>query len=573
MRKEQAKQTALIPMMVDDPKFSESGLADALIERHEFKEDYFLDGPVTRRIAVLDFDDKTGALLPGVPYVRPEGRIVRGSYKLTPDPKHPDPATRAFNQVSAFATVFSTIKMYEDLDVLGREIRWAFDAPQLLVVPRAGKDENAYYERDSHSLQFFFFPSRQNPKETVYTSLARDIVAHETGHAILDGIAPHLWFAITPQSRALHEAVGDLTALLVSTDSNKLCEAVLAKTNGSIKESTHFSAVAEQFGLDRGQGALRNLYDENLVLDDRIRSEEHDLCRVLTAALYSLLVKMHEDRKQREAAAQGGEDDLYIPTRALFLAAGQFRRMTLRALDYLPPGEISFADYGRAIIAPDQAAHPDEDRERDWLRDEFVRRRMVLSPSALVVDPPPEDGLKGIDLQGLMKSDWAAYDFANSERGRQLLGIPKGIQFHIEPRLLVEREYFHRDDDGAQYSETVGECLFKVWWYQEEDNRIGSIYSTRRQVAVGTTMAWDRDTGKLRVILSTGNRDPDETDQQRQDRDRMLMRLDDEGVLRPGPQRLGPDGRPLRFAAHIETTGQLMRVSGITRTLHYAREA
>jgi len=35
---------SLIPMMVDDPKFSESGLADALIERHEFKEDYFLTG-------------------------------------------------------------------------------------------------------------------------------------------------------------------------------------------------------------------------------------------------------------------------------------------------------------------------------------------------------------------------------------------------------------------------------------------------------------------------------------------------------------------------------------------------
>jgi len=27
---------------------------------------------VTRRIAVLDFDEKTGALLPGVPYKRPE---------------------------------------------------------------------------------------------------------------------------------------------------------------------------------------------------------------------------------------------------------------------------------------------------------------------------------------------------------------------------------------------------------------------------------------------------------------------------------------------------------------------
>ena len=130
--------------------------------------------------------------------------------------------------------------MYEDQGVLGREVRWAFDAPQLLIVPRAGLMENAYYERDSHSLQFFFFPSSQDEKEMVYTSLARDIVAHETGHAILDGIAPHLWFAITPQSRALHEAIGDLTALLVSIESNKLRESVLKKTNGSIQRFDPF---------------------------------------------------------------------------------------------------------------------------------------------------------------------------------------------------------------------------------------------------------------------------------------------------------------------------------------------
>jgi hypothetical protein len=570
MRKEEGKQTALIPMMVDDPKFSESGLADALIERHKFREDYFLDGPVTRRIAVLDFDEKTGALLPGVPYERPQGRAVQGRYKLLPDPDYPDATTRAFNQVSAFATVFTTVQMYENLDVLGREVRWAFDAPQLLVVPRAGQMENAYYERDSHSLQFFFFPSNQNEKETVYTSLARDIVAHETGHAILDGIAPHLWFAITPQSRALHEAIGDLTALLVSMDSDKLCRAVLKKTNGSIKESTHFSAVAEQFGMERGQGALRNLYDEELVLNDAIRGDEHDLCRVLTAALYSVLVKMHDDRKQQEIAATG-KDDFAVSGRALVIAAGQFRRMTLRALDYLPPGEISFADYGRAIIAPDQAAHPDDNQERDWLRDEFVRRLMVQDRSALDVPSPPVDGLKRVDRQGLMDSDWVAYDFANSKRGRDLLGIPKGVQFHIEPRLLVERKYFHRKDDGAQYSESVGECLFKVWWYQQEENRIGSGFPTRRQIAVGTTMAWDRDTGNLRAILSTGNRDRDELAKQQQDRDLMLARLADEGVLRPGPQRLGPDGRPLRFAANIEATGQVMRVSSIARTLHFVK--
>ena len=567
MMKERPKQTALIPMMVDDPKFSDSGREGTLIEGGKFKEEYFLAGPVTRRVAVLDFDENTGALLPGVPYMPPKPRAVLGHYKLEPDPKKPDATSRAFNQVSTFATVLKTIQMFEKPDVLGREIRWAFDAPQLLVVPRAGQDENAYYERDSHSIQFFFFPSYLDEKETVYTSLARDIVAHETGHAILDGIAPHLWFAITPQSRALHEAIADLTALLVSIDSHTLRTAVLEKTKGSIQESTHFSAMAEQFGMERGQGALRNLYDKDLVLDNRIRAEEHDLCRVLTAALYSVLMRMHQDRKQREIK-RTGMSEFSVSGRALALAVGQFRRMILRALDYLPPGEISFADYGRAIIAPDQAAHPRGNKERKWLRSEFVRRKMVSSSSALDVDPPPEDGLKGVDLRGLLESDWVAYDFANSKRGRELLGIPDGVQFHVEPRLMVEREYVHRRKRSTKTDPKVGECLFKVWWYQEERNDVGHGFPARRQVATGTTMAWDHDTGKLRVVLSTARPDPEELAEQQQDRDRMLERLADEGILRPGTQPLGPDGRPLRLAASIETTGEIMRVSNVARMLH-----
>ena len=234
MNKGDRKTKAEVPMMVDDARFAPQGRGSAT-EVVRIEEDFFLDGPVSRRVAVLDFDPKTGALERGVRYMSPKKGSVLGHYDL---PGPPDVYSPAFGQVSVFATVCKTIQMFEKDDVLGREIRWAFDAPQLLVVPRAGQMENAYYERDSHSLQFFFFPSNQDEKETVYTSLARDIVAHETGHAILDGIAPHLWFAITPQSRALHEAIGDLTALLVSIDSSTLRRAVLKKTNGSIKEST-----------------------------------------------------------------------------------------------------------------------------------------------------------------------------------------------------------------------------------------------------------------------------------------------------------------------------------------------
>jgi hypothetical protein len=215
------------------------------------REEFFLDGPVTKRVAVLDFDPETGALLPGVPFRPPPPGRVLGRYEIADES---DVYAPDFMRVSVFATVLKTMYMFEEEDTLGRPLVWAFDGPQSLVLPRAGKWPNAYYERDSRSLQFFYFPHSRNLEETVYTSLSRDIVAHETGHAILDGIAPHLYDAITPQSLALHEAIADLTAVLSAFRSNKLRKAVLGQTDGSIQDSTAFNSIAEEFGMARGPG-------------------------------------------------------------------------------------------------------------------------------------------------------------------------------------------------------------------------------------------------------------------------------------------------------------------------------
>jgi hypothetical protein len=137
------------PMMVDDGRFAPLGRSDSTENvRIEKEGEFFLDGPVTRQVAVLDFDEVTGRRLDGAVFIPPTGERVLGHYDV---PETPDFNSRTFNQVSVFATVMKTIQMYEEPDTLGHEVRWGFDGPQLLVVPRAGEWANAFYERASRS--------------------------------------------------------------------------------------------------------------------------------------------------------------------------------------------------------------------------------------------------------------------------------------------------------------------------------------------------------------------------------------------------------------------------------------
>lgn len=557
--------------MVQDAATAQAKGVDIVEGFDVTREPFFLDGPVTKRLAVLDFDTQSGDLEPGVSFRPPEKGKKLGRYEIADDADYRAPD---FIAVSAFGMVLRTMYMYEEPDNLGRDLVWAFSAPQLLLIPQAGEWANAFYERDSHSLQFFYFT---NEAGTLHTALSRDIVAHETAHAILDGIAPSLYHAITPQSLALHEAIADLTALIMAFRSSKLRETVLEQTNGSIRNPTAFASIAEEFGRAIGhEESLRNLVNEKS-LDPSSphavqRAEPHDLSQVLTGALYSVMVRMHEHLRDRPEA-EGQEPR--SPSKTLYIAAERFKRMVIRALDYLPSGEISFADYARALIAADQASHPADTKEREWICQEFVRRGIVPDAAALEVATNFEhEALRDTDVATLAESDWAAYAFANANR--DLLGIPPNISFRVWPRLDVTKRYYHR---GGQV--LVRECILKVSWDQEEPNPLGGGLPSRRVITVGSTIAIDWESRRVRALLVAGaNETTDgalprgiqeaERDQQAADRTAMLQRLLEREILRLDHAAVGPDGRPLRSVVEAQTLGDVMRVRGAAKMLHLA---
>lgn len=495
----------------------------------------FLDGPVSPRVAVLDFEPDVGTLAAPARYVPPKGRAKRGSYEVERPVVAGDPdVDHIAAAVSVFGAVHKTIKLFEEQDALGRSVEWGFDAPQLLVVPRAGDMANAFYERESHSLQFFRFTDPNEPHRWIYTCNSQDIVAHETTHALLDGIAPDLYSAISPESLAIHEAVADLGALLVSLRCRDLTAHVLASTGGSIDDSNAFSGLAEQFGraLDAERGYLRNLNNHTTV-HDVPDHEPHDLSAVLSGTFYTLLLKTYEDMRRQmvvqaldphlvsafeatyveqaaavdEADASAGyvRRDFGNDVKALFIAAERVKRTLVRGLDYLPPGDVNFADLARAVLASDEASHPDSTTQRQWLLDEFVARGIISTADELEVRTNfSHRALRGLNIDELLASDFAAYAFA--QRHSDWLGIPADTPFEVRPRLDVTKKYYHRESSGL-----VREILFKVQWSEIEPNRTKHGLPTKRRYRAGTTLAigLDRPRPYVRALITSRRRDCD----------------------------------------------------------------
>jgi len=522
----------------------------------------FFDGPVGARVAVLDFSPESGALGPGVASIPPPKEPQPFRYSATTAPGRDALQAPAFICESVFGTVHETIRMFEEPDILGRRVAWAFPGPQLLVVPRAGEWENAFYERDSRSLQFFYFPHRVTGQR-VYTALSEDIVAHETTHAILDGIDPDLYNALSTESLAIHEAVADLGALAVSLRSRVLQRRFLDTTGGDPSKWVAFAGLAAQFaeGTGRTTQFLRDLSND-LRMSDVDATEPHELSQVLSGALHALWRELFRGLKQRLRRKQPALDERSAAGKVVWLAREIYERMAFRALDCLPPGESTFADYARAILAADQSGVPEVEGPRAFLRKEFVRRGIVASEAALRVETDLDvPAVRRTDIEALVTSDYAAYAFAN--KNRRLLRIPKGIPFKVMPRLQTEKLYYHRAERKARVRET----LFKVSWTEEERQDVRGLPPVR-QVVVGTTLAIDRDTKRVRFRLTTGR-----DGARRERREAYLRKLARQRALALGTDAYDARGLPRRDVIRAEVVEGTLRLRNTAHMLHVAGEA
>ncbi len=464
-------------------------------------EENLQPGPIGEYVEVIDVDPASRRAYAPVDLNHP--------HLLPQDGLKPSEAVPQFHQQMCYAVVMRTIEYFEQ--ALGRVALWSphwFQdkdghwhheyVQRLRVYPHGLRAENAFYSPDRKALLLGYFKATETsaglglPHGMVFGALSHDVVAHETTHALLDGLHRRFTEPTNPDVLAFHEAFADMVALFQHFTLREALLDQIHKTGGDLSQENLLAKLAVQFGqaMNGNYGALRDAigtfdaasntwkpappertnYDPN--------KEPHALGSVLVSAMFAAFLAIYKARVAdlTRLATNGtgvlpkGDIPADLAGRMADEAgkvASQVLRMCIRALDYCPPIDITFGDYLRALITGDRDLVPDDPRNYRVAFVAAFRDRGIypsgvrnLSPDNLVWEPPalPLENLKGILSK--LKLTWsldgdrrAAYDTANRN----------AALFHdwlIDPKHVSDEEFaalgFDRTPGPRQIGQVTG---------------------------------------------------------------------------------------------------------------------
>jgi hypothetical protein len=210
----------------------------------------------------------------------------------------------------------------------------------------------------------------------VFTCRSLDIVAHETGHAVLDALKPQ-WLLSNnpPQTGGLHESFGDLTAIFLTLSQLDQCEAFIAQTKADLHAKTFLSDMAEEFGLALGRpNGLRNA-DNDFKLSE-VGTEVHAISQVFTGGIYDVLADIFAFERKANF-----EDEAVTLHRV-----GQYMcSLVLRAIGKAPASAATYADVVNQMLTI-TVADGKPASYRNFLRNRFTFREVIVAPTPLAAN-------------------------------------------------------------------------------------------------------------------------------------------------------------------------------------------
>jgi hypothetical protein len=469
-------------------------------------------GPVGEYLEVIDVDPGSDCFYESVHLDDP--------VLLAQDGLAPSEGTPQFHQQMVYAVASLTIHNFEA--ALGRRALWrpgpsadsnnpkddsAF-IQRLRVYPHALRERNAYYSPQKIALLFGYFkasddaPGDHMPDEMVFSCLSHDIVAHETTHALLDGMNRSYLSPTNPDVHSFHEAFADLVALFQHFTFPEILRHQITSTRGDIQSQENLlGQLASQFGRGIGlRGALRDAIGK--MEDGKWKphvpdpqeydstTEPHARGAILVAAVFDAFLSIYKRRTDDLLRLSTGGTGVLRPgaihpdlvnrlAQEAAKSAHHVLTMCVRAIDYCPPVDITFGEFLRAIITADVDLIPDDDLNYRVAFIQAFRKRgiyprdvRVLSVESLLWRGPNSDEVRpSVNLQHTLARlrsfadsnmytgsrerafhferafrrnihAWLRADFANSSQGQMdaaYLGIDPHELFEVRSARIAYR--------------------------------------------------------------------------------------------------------------------------------------
>jgi hypothetical protein len=486
---------------------------DPFVAKHDpskgFNEETFVewepglgDGPTSSRFAVVDYNADTGRLEPAAVWELESERFLGPNGNPL---ESADSTSSQFHQVSVWALLKCALDFFENATALGRTIPWAFEGNRLIVVPHAGYGENAYYDRASKSLQFYYFGT---DTDTVFTCLSSDIVHHEFGHAVLDGIRPLFNESSHPQTGAFHEFMGDLTAILLTLKNTTLRRHLAESADGKFAKATTLSSLAEEFGQAvEGRPYLRTATNDDTMATLEGVTSPHRLSGVLTGAMFDALIALGKNYEKENAVEDASKPKKRpkTPHEIFWLAADRFNRTAIQPLDLLPPADVTFRDYALAVCRSQQLSDPlDPEHYYEMLIKVFVDRgiltdddRTRLTEPGYLLERLSLDVYHSLD--DISRSRASAYRYLDDNR-EQLL-IPAGRDFFVADLYDAKKR-------GRQNLPLPREIVLQYAWREEiplEGERFGRFAGRSTTMLCGGTLVFREDGNVVSWMMKPGS--------------------------------------------------------------------
>lgn len=475
-------------------------------------------GPVGEIVEVIDYDGWNKKFYRAVDLNDPALLMEAGLAPSESDPR--------FHQQMVYAVAMKVVESARR--ALGRPInfRKSSSRTRLRLIPHAFCGKNAFFDPDLNAIMFGYFqadsvsPGANIPSQTVFTCLSHDIIAHEMTHAIVHRLRPYFIEPSNIDVLAFHEAFSDIVALFQRFSYRELLAEHIQSSQGVLQKSQMLVELAQQFGYAAGRGgALRSAIGKSPNLAET--HEPHDRGAILVSAVFGGYFDAYQKRiADLLRIATGGSGQL--PTGRLHpdlvnrLAgeasqlAERFLRMCFRAFDYMPPVDVTFGDFLRALVTSDFELNPqDSDEVRFSIIEAFRERGIypagvvslaeesLLWPSQINGQPPPLDFALLENARRFLNYSATALDQGRIARRRRSRKSESATSAYES--TVIETEEAADGDVGGERA--LRDELFSALTYYARDNLHIFGLDHNLKVSVAGFHAIHRATSDQRLVI------------------------------------------------------------------------